>query len=84
VNAQHVVVGCLFAVGALDLLHDAATQTTPSLRQTLGLAVAGLALTAAAGPAPQLAAGFALLLLVSSLYTVGLSTFANIGKALSP
>lgn len=82
-QAQHVVVGSLFAVGALDLLHDAATQTRPTVRQALGMTVAGLGLTALAGPAPQLAAGFALLLLTSSLYAIGLTTFSDLRKALA-
>lgn len=82
-EAQRVVVGSLLAVGLLDLLHDAATQTRPTMRQALGVTVAGFLLTAAAGPAPQLAAGFALLLLAASLFSVGLTTLAALRKALA-
>lgn len=82
-RAEPVVIGSLFAVGVLDMLHDAATQTRPSVRQTLGLAVAGLILTVAAGPAPTLAAGFALLLLVTSLFSIGMATLQHLGKALA-
>jgi len=81
-QAERIVVGSMFAVGVLDLLHDAATATRPGMRQLLGLTVAGLALTAMAGPAPDMAAGFALLLLLSSLYTVGEQTLSDLGKAL--
>jgi hypothetical protein len=81
-TADRIVVGSLFAVGVLDTVAAFSGGHKPTLREGLGLAVAGVLLAAMAGPAPELAAGFSLLLLISSLYTVGASTFALLGKAL--
>lgn len=82
-NAQHVVVASLFAAGAIETVHDLADGHAPSLRVGLGLTIAGVFLTAIADTAPTLAAGFAVLVLVSTLFTSGLRALDVIGKALA-
>ena len=81
-HAQRLVVASLFASGVIDATAEIAQGHAPSLRVGLGLTVAGVLLTAMAPGAPSLAAGFALLVLLSSLFTSGLTALADIRKAL--
>jgi hypothetical protein len=82
-HAQHVVIASLFAAGVIDGVGELAAGHAPSIRVGLGLTIAGVLLTAISDSAPTLAAGFAVLVLVSSLFTSGLAALADIRKALA-
>lgn len=82
-DAQHIVVASLFAAGVIDATAEIAAGHAPSLRVGLGLTIAGVLLTGIAGSAPTVAAGFAVLVLVSSLFTTGVKALADIRKALA-
>lgn len=82
-HAEGVVVASLLATGVLDSLHSISQGHAPSLRQGLGLTIAGIFLALLAGPAPAVAAGFAVLMLIAAAFTVGDAALSSIGKALS-
>lgn len=80
-HAQRLVVASLFAAGVIDATAEISSGHAPSLRVGLGLTITGVLLTAIATSAPGVAAGFAVLVLMSSLFTSGLAALADIRKA---
>ena len=81
-GGQHVVVYSLLTVGTLATINDLATGRGVSIRVPLGLAVAGFGLTALAESRPQLAASFALLILVSATFGLGAQVLDDVSRAL--
>jgi len=73
--AKKTVTVALLVAGGLVTVREAAAGRAPSVRVGLGLAVTGIALALIAEGAPGFAHGFALLLLVATVLTVGADTF---------
>jgi hypothetical protein len=72
-----VVVSCASAA-AVASLADLATGTFPSARIPVGAFAAGAALTLLAEVAPQLAGGFAAVILVTAVFVVGGKAWPNV------
>jgi hypothetical protein len=67
-KAQAMVVGCLASAGAIAVGNDIVAGHPPSFRQLAGFTFTALGLATAAIPAPEVAAGFAVLILTSALF----------------
>jgi len=80
-QAKRYVVGSLLVAGVLTTTRDLAAGRPPQLRTVIGLAVAGVVLGVAADVQPGIAGGFALLLLISSIFVTGADALAAIREA---
>lgn len=82
-GAHNLVIGSVVVTGALAAVNSISHGHLPTVRTGLGLAFAGVALTALADVAPDLAGSFAALLLVAALLNVGAPAFSTITKGLT-
>lgn len=80
-KAKRVVLGALVAVGLLATARDLTGGRVPKVRIIIGAAVVAAMLTATAEVAPELAASFALLVLVTASLTAGADTITALGDA---
>lgn len=83
-SAQQTVLYSLLTVGGLATVRDIAAGRGPTVRVALGVAVTGMALSALAGPAPALASGMALLVLVSALTLMGAEVAGHLQAGIDP
>lgn len=82
-QAQTVVVTTMAAAGVIVFVRAASQDRRPELRQGIGIAVAGVGLSAAAQVQPDLAGGLALLWLASQVFQNG-QAFTALTRATKP
>lgn len=82
-RANGLVLTSLTVSAALVLIRDAAAKEVPSPRFMLGTVLTGAGLAVMSQFAPQLAGGFAVLLLISSIFVYGADAWQIITKATS-
>lgn len=70
-RAEGIVVAAVGITGLFTIGGDLAGGTRPSIGQFVGLGVAGVGLSLAAGVVPELAAGFAILVALTSVFVYG-------------
>ena len=80
-SAEGLVVGALVVAGLVTTVADLADGHRPSLGLPIALTVAGMMLAAATDFAPDLAGGFAVLLMLGALLRVGTKSLPAIGRA---
>lgn len=80
-SAERLVVASLVVAGLVTAVSDLADGHRPSLGLPIALTVAGMMLAAATDFAPDLAGGFAVLLMIGALLRVGNKSLPAIGKA---
>lgn len=78
-KAQAMVVGCLAASGAVAIGNDIVAGHAPAFKQLAGFAFTATALATLAIPAPDLAAGFAVLILTSAVFVYGTPVLNAVG-----
>jgi len=76
------IVTSLAVSGALVLVRDASAKKVPPVRLAIGLTVAGVLLGVMAQASPQLAGGFAIVLLLSSSLVYGGKAWKTLGDLL--
>lgn len=81
-KAKRLVLGAMVAVGILAAARDLTGGVVPKVRIIIGAAVVAAALTATAEVAPELAASFAMLVLVTATLTAGADTINAAGDAI--
>lgn len=79
-DSKRMVVASLVVVAALTVVRDVAEGRAPTVKEGLGIFVAGLLLTALAEPLPTLAGGIAGLVGVSAVLHTGAEAFGAINK----
>lgn len=83
VQAKRLVVGAVLTTGVLAAAREVQKGKAPNIRIVLGVFVAGLMLSALAGPLPAIAGGLAALMGLSALLTIGPEVFGALTKGLS-
>lgn len=82
-QAKRTVVLSLVAAGALASIEDLRERDFPKLRIFLGAVFAGIVLSSVAEGAPDLAGTFALLILTTTVFGVGLDTWQAITSVIT-
>lgn len=81
-TAKGVVIGATAATAIIASVSDIATGSMPSVRVAVGATLAAAILYALAEPAPQLAAGFAMLMLLGAALSDGAEALKIINQAI--
>lgn len=81
-SANTWIVTSLAVSGALVVVRDASAQKVPPVRLAVGLTVAGVLLGVMAQASPNLAGGFAIVLLLSSSLVYGGQAWKTLGDLL--
>jgi hypothetical protein len=79
-QAKRLVLGGLGVAGIMAAAGDLASGEAPKLRIFIGACVAAAVLAMVAELQPELAAGLALLILLSATIAAGPTTFAKVGQ----
>lgn len=82
-QAHNLVLGAVVTTGVLGVVRDVSHGQAPTIREGLGLTVAGVMLALLIGPSPALAGGLAALMTVTALLTIGADAFGALNKGLS-
>lgn len=80
--SRRVVAGSLFVTGALVSVKALSNDHLPTIRNGLGLVVAGVFLSVGAEAAPSLAASFAVLLAVAAVMDSASDAFGAVNRGL--
>lgn len=79
-QSQGIVVGCLAGTAAVAAGNQILAGSPPSFRQLAGGAFVAVGLASVALVAPDLAAGFSVLILTSAVFVYGEPLFDALGK----